>query len=131
MFGPMPILTVTKGFWRNGTNVGEYSEEFTCRARMWVTRKWFGCLFSHYANLTLTQIVGATDKSHASCRGVCGTSMHELRRYVFRNVGKVGNWRWSFWCRRGWRRQVRGDWSCNGDSHSTGGSSGVFDDFEI
>ena len=67
------VETMTEGFWRDMTNVGEYSEELARRARMWVLREGFGCLFSHYANLTLTQIVGDTDKSHASRRGVCET----------------------------------------------------------
>jgi hypothetical protein len=70
------VETMTEGFRRDWTNVGEYSEELARRARMWVPWKRFGCLFSHYTNVTLTEVVSDSQESHAFGRGVGETLMH-------------------------------------------------------
>ena len=87
------VETVTEGFWRDRTNVGEYSEKFSCRPRVWILRKRFGCLFSHYTNMAFTKVIRESHESHAFGRGVGETLMHELRRHVRWNIGNGGNWR--------------------------------------
>src|SRR5271163_3324632 len=81
------IETMPEGFWGDRADVREYSEEFSCRAWVWILRKRFGCLFSHDTNVTLTEVVGDSKKSHPFGRGVGETLMHKLRWHVRCNVG--------------------------------------------